>query len=45
MDVMEAVIDALATFFVVSRHAAKMRMVDAGYEKQSVHSLTLTDTM
>ena len=32
IDVMEPVIDALATFFVVSRHAAKMRMVDAGYE-------------
>ena len=33
VDVMETVIDALATFFVVSRHAAKIRMVDVGYEE------------
>jgi len=33
VDVMEWVIDSLATFFCVSRCAAKIRMVDAGYEE------------
>lgn len=33
IDVMEPVIDALATFFCVSRCAAKIRMVDVGYEE------------
>lgn len=33
IDVMEPVIDALAVFFGVSRIAAKIRMVDAGYEE------------
>lgn len=42
VDVMEAVIDALATFFVVSRHAAKMRMVDAGYE-EAIGAFTYID--
>lgn len=42
VDVMEAVIDALATFFVVSRHAAKMRMVDAGY-KEAIGAFTYID--
>jgi len=42
VDVMEAVIDALATFFVVSRHAAKMRMVDVGYE-EAIGAFTYID--
>ena len=42
VDVMEPVIDALATFFVVSRHAAKMRMVDAGYE-EAIGAFTYID--
>ena len=42
VDVMEAVIDALAAFFVVSRHAAKMRMVDAGYE-EAIGAFTFID--
>lgn len=42
IDVMEPVIDALANFFVVSRHAAKMRMVDAGYEV-AIGSFTYID--
>lgn len=33
IDVMEPVIDVLATFFCVSRLAAKIRMIDAGYEE------------
>ncbi|ETA80560.1 ImmA/IrrE family metallo-endopeptidase [Youngiibacter fragilis] len=33
IDVMEPVIDALATFFCVSRIAAKIRMIDAGFEE------------
>lgn len=33
IDVMEPVIDALATFFCVSRCAAKIRIVDIGYEE------------
>lgn len=32
IDVMEPVIDALASFFCVSRLAAKIRMIDVGYE-------------
>src|SRR5690606_20959123 len=31
VDIMEPVIEELATFFCVSRQAAKIRMVDAGY--------------
>lgn len=42
VDVMEAVIDALATFFVVSRHAAKIRMVDIGYE-EAIGAFTYID--
>lgn len=42
VDVMEAVIDALASFFVVSRQAAKMRMVDAGYE-EAIGAFTYID--
>lgn len=33
IDVIEPVIEALATFFCVSRTAAKIRMIDAGYEE------------
>lgn len=33
IDVMEPVIDALALFFCVSRLAAKICMIDAGYEE------------
>jgi len=33
IDVMEPVIEALAIFFSVSRTAAKIRMIDAGYEE------------
>lgn len=33
IDVMEPVIDALASFFCVSRLAAKIRMIDVGYEE------------
>lgn len=33
IDVLEPVIDELASFFVVSRLAAKIRMVDAGYDE------------
>lgn len=33
IDVIEPVIDALAAFFRVSRTAAKIRMIDAGYEE------------
>ena len=35
IDVIESVIDDLAMFFGVSRLAAKIRMVDAGYEEAS----------
>lgn len=42
VDVMEPVIDELATFFCVSRHAAKIRMVDAGYE-EAVGAFTYID--
>jgi len=33
VEVMEPVIDALAAFFCVSRQAAKIRMLDAGYDE------------
>lgn len=33
VDVLEAVIDELAEFYIVSRLAAKIRLVDAGYEE------------
>lgn len=42
IDVMEPVIDALATFFCVSRTAAKIRMIDAGYE-EAIGTLTYID--
>lgn len=42
VDVMERVIDALASYFVVSRQAAKMRMVDAGYE-EAIGAFTYID--
>ena len=42
VDVMESVIDELALFFCVSRHAAKIRMVDAGYE-DAVGAFTFID--
>ena len=43
IDVMESVIDALATFFCVSRLAAKIRMIDAGYE-EAVGTFTYIDS-
>lgn len=42
IDVMEPVIDELAAFFVVSRCAAKIRMVDAGYE-EAIGTFTYVD--
>lgn len=42
IDVMEPVIDALATFFGVSRTAAKIRMIDAGYE-EAIGTFTYID--
>lgn len=42
VDVMEHVIDELAVFFCVSRHAAKIRMVDVGYE-EAVGTFTFID--
>lgn len=42
IDVMEPVIDALATFFCVSRLAAKIRMIDAGYE-EAIGTFTYID--
>ena len=42
VDVMEPVIDELATFFCVSRHAAKIRMVDIGFE-EAVGAFTYID--
>lgn len=42
VDVMEPVIDALATFFCVSRIAAKIRMIDAGYE-EAIGTFTYID--
>ena len=42
IDVMEPVIDALANFFCVSRQAAKLRMIDAGYE-EAIGTFTYID--
>ncbi len=42
VDVMESVIDELASFFCVSRCAAKIRMVDAGFE-EAVGAFTYID--
>lgn len=42
IDVMERVIDALALFFCVSRLAAKIRMIDAGYE-EAIGTFTYID--
>jgi hypothetical protein len=42
IDVMEPVIDELAIFFCVSRLAAKIRMIDAGYE-EAIGTFTYID--
>ncbi|MCM3761062.1 helix-turn-helix domain-containing protein [Alkalihalobacillus oceani] len=42
IDVMEPVIDALSQFFGVSRLAAKIRMIDAGYE-EAIGTFTYID--
>ena len=42
IDIIEPVIDALATFFCVSRTAAKIRMIDAGYE-EAIGTFTYID--
>ena len=42
IDVMEQVIDELAIFFCVSRLAAKIRMIDAGYE-EAIGTFTYID--
>jgi len=42
IDVMEPVIDSLATFFGVSRLAAKIRMIDVGYE-EAIGTFTYID--
>lgn len=42
VDIMEPVIEELATFFCVSRQAAKIRMVNAGYE-EAVGAFTYID--
>lgn len=42
VDVMEPVIDELASFFCVSRCAAKIRMVDVGYE-EAIGAFTYID--
>lgn len=42
VDIIESVIDELAVFFCVSRSAAKIRMLDAGYE-EAVGSFTYVD--
>jgi len=42
IDIMEPVIDALAAFFCVSRTAAKIRMIDAGYE-EAIGTFTYID--
>lgn len=42
IEIIEPVIDALATFFGVSRLAAKIRMVDAGYE-EAIGTFTYID--
>ena len=42
VDIMETVIEELATFFCVSRQAAKIRMVDAGYQ-EAIGAFTYID--
>jgi hypothetical protein len=42
IDVMEAVIDEMAAFFCVSRIAAKIRMIDLGYE-EAIGTFTYID--
>ncbi len=42
VDIMEPVIEELATFFCVSRQAAKIRMVDAGYQ-EAIGAFTYID--
>lgn len=42
LDIIEPVIDSLAMFFAVSRLAAKIRMVDAGYE-EAIGAFTYMD--
>ncbi len=42
VDIMEPVIEELATFFCVSRQAAKIRMVDAGYN-EAIGAFTYLD--
>lgn len=42
IDIMEPVIDALATFFTVSRTSAKIRMIDAGFE-EAIGTFTYID--
>lgn len=42
IDVLEPVIDALASFFCVSRTAAKIRMIDAGFE-EAIGTFTYID--
>ncbi|MEW8994432.1 transcriptional regulator [Clostridium sp.] len=42
INVMEPVIDTLASFFCVSRTAAKIRMIDAGYE-EAIGTFTYID--
>lgn len=42
IDIMEPVIEALSVFFCVSRVAAKIRMVDAGYE-EAIGTFTYID--
>jgi hypothetical protein len=42
VDIMEAVIDEVAAFFVVSRAAAKIRLVDLGFE-EAIGTFTYID--
>jgi sulfur relay (sulfurtransferase) DsrC/TusE family protein len=42
IDIMESVIDEMASFFCVSRYAAKIRMVDLGYE-EAIGTFTYID--
>lgn len=42
IDIMESVIDEMASFFCVSRFAAKIRMVDLGYE-EAIGTFTYID--
>ena len=42
IDIMENVIDEVALFFGVSRFAAKIRLVDLGFEEAVEHLLLLT---